>query len=137
MRRFWTPCFVLLTVLVLGSACTDPATTPPTNQCSAGAACVQIDNAEIRSCQLLFVHSKSMNKPTVGFSDAIVGEFESQQNKLALSFVFQKDEGFDSSKDAAVIRLTEGVADLKLEKTLCFNRKGAAIDSATVKVTKP
>lgn len=105
-------------------------------KCEKGSLCIDVSDKSVRSCELLFSHTKPLASAGVGFHESVIGRSKYRGSKLAVAFILQKDAE-PTTDSSAVIRMNEGVAELKLEKADCYDRKGAKLSGEAVKTRKP
>ena len=137
--QFKTIAIALGTTAILSMgfmACNGEVKEPGAAECTSGAACLQAKNSDIRSCELLFSNGSSLKTPKVGFTEKVIGESMFHGTKLAVAFIV-KDDAALSSDAPVVIRLAEGVKELKLDKSTCFDSKGNQLSGAEVSMSKP
>lgn len=135
------PALIGLILLVLfgltGCPSQPPTTNPPTVvECKEGAACLDI-KSDVRSCEMLFTNDKILETPEVGFDTGVIGQFKASGARVAVAFVMKKDEKPSEAASAVVLRLKDGVANLKLEKLTCYDRTGNKVDNVDAELRRP
>lgn len=106
-------------------------------ECKAGTACIQVGSAEIRSCEFLLTSGQNVTDPQVTFDTEVIGQSKAKDKRLALAWLVQKDSAFAKDRYVVVIQLKDGVKDLKLETSACYDRKGAKLGNPDVKLVTP
>ncbi len=106
-------------------------------ECKAGTACVEVGNGDVRSCELLLVHSSAITGLELGFSQDVIGRSKFRGTQLAIAFVMRADSSLKTGTSASVIKLPTDIANLKIDKVNCYDRKGAKIDKPAVTLRRP
>ncbi len=114
-----------------------PPPPPPKIECTKGTACIVISSGDVRGCELLIGNDKDFKDPTIGFHEDVIGSNLLSGKRIALGFVARKNESLAGNDARIVIKLPDGVAKLKLEKTICYDEKGAVTDKVEVKINRP
>ncbi len=106
-------------------------------QCEKGTACFVVEHPDVRACDLLLKHNSNIQNPRVSFDSDVIGQFKSRDTRLAIAFVTQKDSGIGAGKPPVLVQIDGDIKSLEISQATCYDRKGAKLDNATVKMERP
>ncbi|MEM1008545.1 MAG: hypothetical protein AAGJ35_06030 [Myxococcota bacterium] len=104
-------------------------------RCQAGNACLQVSQADVRSCEVLLTNSEDVQSPQVGYGKEVIGTVQFRDKRLAVGFVLRADSALGG--EAAVVKLPSGVKDLQITTANCYNKQGAKVAEPGLSLQKP
>jgi|GEM_PF-760011 len=136
-RLFTMP--MLFMAMALSPACScDPDPTPdggtPTAEPDPGPDVgptgngLQVANADVRSCQVLFT-TNGAEVPNVEFADEVTGEFIPKAPRFALAFAAKDDASLVGVELARFVFVDDTVAP-SLTSATCYDASGAEVADA-------
>jgi len=133
------PIALLMAAALMSPACScDPTPTPdggtPTAEPDPGPDVgpsgngLQVSNADVRSCQVLFT-TNGAEVPNVEFADEVTGEFIPKAPRFALAFAAKDDASLVGVELARFVFEGDTVAP-SLTSATCFDASGAEVTGA-------